>query len=111
MGVDHECHEWARMTCRVVGASGLGGRGTPYGVLCYGFGYRGYREWLAGPPATNRSSLRDGVGVEGASELGERDRGFGLRGHRQDARATLVGADGARDDLLVDGFSLGTGLW
>ena len=34
--------------------------GTPCWVLCYGVGYRGCREWLAVPPASHRSSLRDG---------------------------------------------------
>ncbi len=36
--------------------------GTPYGVLCYCIGDRGCREWLAVPPASHRSSLRDGLG-------------------------------------------------
>jgi hypothetical protein len=31
-----------------------------YGVLWYCVGNRGCREWLAGPPAIDRSSLRDG---------------------------------------------------
>jgi hypothetical protein len=37
-----------------------GERGDPYGVLLYCVWNRGCREWLAGPPAIHRSSLRDG---------------------------------------------------
>ncbi len=36
------------------------GRADPYGVLCYCVGNRGCRERLAAPPASHRSSLRDG---------------------------------------------------
>jgi len=38
----------------------LFGEADPYGVLCYVVGNRGYREWLAAPPASHQSSLRDG---------------------------------------------------
>ena len=48
-------------------AAGLFGGADPYGVLCYVVGDRGYRERLAAPPASHRSSLRDG-GVSGERE-------------------------------------------
>ena len=41
--------------------------GTPYGVLCCSIGNQGCREWLAGPLAIHRSSLRDGACWESAS--------------------------------------------
>ena len=41
-------------------AAGWVGGADPYGVLCSVVGNRGYREWLAGPPAIHRSSLWDG---------------------------------------------------
>ena len=55
----------------VAGALGaLGEGGDPNGVLWYGVGNWGYREWLAAPPAGYRSSLRDGGVFSWRSQAG-----------------------------------------
>ena len=99
-----------------------------YGVLWYGVGTRGCREWLAAAPAGHRSFLRDG-GVRGRTPswgsalpgrvrrgaCGEKSGGtllplwgvWGeavLRGHRGDACGGLGWSDGAGAFAFFDEF-------
>jgi hypothetical protein len=75
----------------VSGALGaLGEGGDPNGVLWYCVWNRGYREWLAAPPAGHRSSLRDG-GLWGDKRRDAASSVLAVHwGHRRDVCASVL---------------------
>ena len=77
------------------------GGGDPYGVLCYRVGDRGCREWLAGPPAIHRSSLRDGglwgeAWVVPGQRAGSGKAAAGFRSPRAFGRLDRRGREGSK---------------
>ena len=80
--------------------------GDPYGVLWYCVWNRGYREWLAAPPAGHRSSLRDG-GVWGDNRRDAASSVLAVHwGHRRDVCASVLAVYFAEHRRLEQGPDL-----